>query len=212
MSRRVQQLGAVLGSVALLSLGGSLQASAQITQTGPVYRVTRVIDGDTIVIETGDQVRLIGIDTPEVAESGKPVQCWGDQATYYLASILEGRGVYLTYSPEARRDAFNRILAYVYRVDGNVDINRHLLETGYATNYFQFPHRRLSEFAGVALQARLGEKGIFGPECRGERLLRKPDLVLNPYEPARVALTDSPQLRLLPALNRTATYFEDEGR
>ncbi|HET8863026.1 MAG TPA: thermonuclease family protein, partial [Solirubrobacterales bacterium] len=47
--------------------------------------VTRVIDGDTIEARTGgkvEDVRLIGVDTPETVKPGTPVQCFGPQASH----------------------------------------------------------------------------------------------------------------------------------
>ena len=186
----------------LSPLNFSLSLYAQTT----TYQVVRVIDGDTVVLDTGDQVRLIGIDTPEIAESGKPVECFGDQATYYLTKILEGREVWLTYSGQTRRDAFNRILAYLYRVEGGIDVNKHLLQHGYATNYIRFPHRRQTEFTQTEARTRNAQKGFFGTACQGSRQLTVPI----PTSPApTTALPESPPfLQLAPRANVVTNYYQ----
>lgn len=50
------------------------------SSTSGIFKVTRVIDGDTIEIEGGEHVRYIGIDTPETVDPRKPVQCFGKEA------------------------------------------------------------------------------------------------------------------------------------
>ena len=108
----------------------------------------RVIDGDTIVVSTGDteeKVRLIGIDTPESCspERWKNNE-YGEYASDYTKSLLNGIDtLYLSYDQE-QTDQFGRTLAYVW-LDDNVNtsseqdikaymLNAILLEDGYAMN------------------------------------------------------------------------------
>lgn len=78
--------------------------------------VTRVVDGDTIEVRIGDRiedVRLIGVDTPETVKPGEPVECFGPQASRFAHGLLEGRRVRLVFGVE-RRDVYGRLLAYAY--------------------------------------------------------------------------------------------------
>ena len=78
--------------------------------------VTRVVDGDTIEVRIGDgveDVRLIGIDTPETVKPGAPVECFGPQASRFTHGLLEGKRVRLVFGEE-RRDPYDRLLAYAY--------------------------------------------------------------------------------------------------
>ncbi len=78
--------------------------------------VTRVVDGDTIEVRIGDRaedVRLIGVDTPETVKPGAPVECFGPRASRFSKRLLEGRRVRLVFGVE-RRDAYGRLLAYVH--------------------------------------------------------------------------------------------------
>ena len=43
--------------------------------------VQKVIDGDTIKIDSGENVRFIGVDTPETVHPKKSVQCFGKEAS-----------------------------------------------------------------------------------------------------------------------------------
>ena len=70
------------------------------------YLVTRVVDGDTLELGSGETVRLVGIDTPEVGE------CGYDRATAALARLVSGKQVRLVRSDEDR-DHYGRLLRYV---------------------------------------------------------------------------------------------------
>jgi micrococcal nuclease len=56
-------------------------ATALLLSNGNYRIVERVIDGDTLVLENGERVRLIGVDTPETKDPRKPVQHFGKEAT-----------------------------------------------------------------------------------------------------------------------------------
>ncbi len=93
---------------------------------GPATTVTveRVVDGDTLEVSSGDRVRLIGIDTPEVGE------CGDDEAAAVLRRLVDGRRVTLVAGASQDRDRYGRLLRYV-EVDG-VDANLVLLQRGRA--------------------------------------------------------------------------------
>ncbi len=126
-----------------LGFGGPLVAdtdddSESETDTGPEPSdcgptsavVDHVVDGDTIVLESGDRVRYILVDTPETT-NGKH-DCFGAEAREYNHMLVAGRSVTLAYDRECR-DSYGRLLAYV-TVDelDDLEVNRTLLEDGYA--------------------------------------------------------------------------------
>jgi micrococcal nuclease len=80
-------------------------------------RVSEVIDGDTIEVELPDgrdeDVRYIGIDTPETVKPGSPVECGGPRAHRVNERLVDEREVTLQVGDE-RRDDYGRLLAYVY--------------------------------------------------------------------------------------------------
>lgn len=81
-----------------------------------VALVTRVVDGDTIEVRLdgrSEDVRLIGVDTPETVKPGTPVQCYGERASHFTKQRLTGQRVRLIFGVE-RRDIYGRLLAYVY--------------------------------------------------------------------------------------------------
>lgn len=74
----------------------------------PDLTVTHVVDGDTVVLSTGDRVRLIGIDAPEKG------RCGAARATAFLARMVANRHVTVTNPKEVvDRDRHGRSLAYI---------------------------------------------------------------------------------------------------
>jgi micrococcal nuclease len=121
--------------------------------------VSRVVDGDTVVLQSGERVRYLLVDTPE-STSGKS-ECFGTQARDFNRSLVEGRVVRLHYS-EACTDRYGRLLAYV-TVDGR-EVNARLVEGGYACVLYVPPagESRRSEFKALESSARNAERGLWG--------------------------------------------------
>jgi micrococcal nuclease len=132
---------------------------------GPIQaRVTRVVDGDTIEVELADgsreDVRYIGIDTPETVKPGTPVQCGGPRAHEVNERLVGGKTVTLRFDAE-RRDVYGRLLAYVYLPNGApggrpLFVNAELARRGLARTLTIPPNdsfaplfARLAERAGV---------------------------------------------------------------
>jgi micrococcal nuclease len=64
------------------------------------YKVVRVIDGDTVIINIDGKdkrVRLIGVDTPETVDPRKEVEFYGKEASCFTTNLLKGEEVYLEY-------------------------------------------------------------------------------------------------------------------
>jgi micrococcal nuclease len=128
--------------------------------------VLRVIDGDTftaLVGGTAQRVRVIGIDTPEVAHGGAPAACFGDQARRFAQAFLGGRTVVLVPGPEPR-DRYGRLLA---RVEvGGVDYSRELARRGLARTLAIPPDTsdapELQRLVAAARRARTGLWGACG--------------------------------------------------
>jgi len=120
--------------------------------------VAQVIDGDTIRLESGERIRYLLIDTPEVTE---PVECFGPEATELNRSLVEGKTVQLTYDQECT-DRYDRLLAYV-DLEGR-SINELLLERGYACVLHIRPNgaSRVDEYRQLEEQAEVAMAGMWG--------------------------------------------------
>jgi micrococcal nuclease len=128
-----------------------------------VVPVTRVVDGDTIEVRIGGQledVRLIGVDTPETVKPGTPVQCFGPRASHFAKRLLEGRTVRLVFGVE-RRDVYGRLLAYVHL--GRRFVEAMLVRRGLARSLTIPPNDRFAPlFEGLALRAARAGRGLWG--------------------------------------------------
>lgn len=91
--------------------------------------VTKVVDGDTIVLADGTVVRYIGVDAPERQVYGHKKEMLSEEATMFNARLVAGRSVLLQFDARLR-DAYNRLLAYVF-VEGRL-VNAELVRWGYA--------------------------------------------------------------------------------
>jgi len=148
--------------VALLvaSFLGSDGGSGGDPVTGHVVtaKVERVIDGDTIEVSIDgldEDVRYIGMDTPETVKPGTPVQCYGPEASAENHRLVEGQSVRLVFDAE-RRDDYGRLLAYVH-ARGRF-VNAVLVRAGFART-LTFPPN--TDHAGLfrRLQNRAAESG-----------------------------------------------------
>jgi micrococcal nuclease len=125
--------------------------------------VVRAVDGDTIeVLVDGEHedVRYIGVDTPETVKPGTPVQCFGPRAHRFNARLVTHRRVRLVFGVE-RRDVYGRLLAYVFL--GDRFVNAELARRGLARTLTIPPNdrfaRRFKRLQSVA--ARAG-RGLWG--------------------------------------------------
>ncbi len=126
---------------------------------GPWRTVTRVVDGDTIILNGRERVRLIGVDTPETVDPRRPVQYFGKEASAFTKRMVEGKKVRLEYD-QTRKDRYGRTLAYVYLEDGT-HLNAEIVKQGYGHAYTRFPFRYLGDFRRYESAARKAGKGLW---------------------------------------------------
>lgn len=141
--------------------------------------VVRAVDGDTLLVrlDGGDleDVRLIGVDTPETVKPGTPVQCFGPRGSAFEHRVAEGRRVRLRVGAEPR-DVYGRLLAYVYlrpgwRLSDNPEraahrelfLNANLVRRGLARTLAIPPNTRFAErFAALQGAAARAARGLWG--------------------------------------------------
>jgi endonuclease YncB( thermonuclease family) len=142
-------------------------------QTGPAVKavVDHVADGDTISVRLhgrDQEVRLIGIDTPESVRPGVPVECGAIAASNAMKHMLSpGDRVRLVADPsQDRRDQYGRLLRYVER--GGRDVGERQVAKGNANVYvFDNPFARLSVYNAAEERARDANRGVWG-RCDGD--------------------------------------------
>jgi micrococcal nuclease len=164
IGRAGPSLGAVLLLVALVVIGlrgcGEDGAGGREGGSGKPMRaeVVDVIDGDTIEVSLDgevEDVRYIGVDTPESVTPGEPVECFGKAASEENERLVAGETVRLAFDAE-RRDRYGRLLAYVHA--GDVFVNGELVERGFARTLEIEPNTSRAERLG-RLEAEAGREG-----------------------------------------------------
>lgn len=121
----------------------------------PELELAEVVDGDTLrlrVAGTVEEVRLVGVNTPEFGE------CYAEDATAALAELVAGGELRVELAGTGERDRFGRLLRYVYA--GENLINLDLVETGAGLALFgDHPQQRV--FAAAGDRARLAGLGMW---------------------------------------------------
>jgi micrococcal nuclease len=124
--------------------------------------VVRAVDGDTIEARIDgriEDVRYIGVDTPETVKPGTPVQCFGHRASDFDRRLVERRRLRLVFGVE-RRDVYGRLLAYAYI--GHTFVNAALVRRGLART-LAIPPNTLHEalFERLELGAARAGRGLW---------------------------------------------------
>lgn len=133
--------------------------------------VEYVVDGDTVDIVingTEERVRLIGIDTPEIAhDDGSPAECFGPEAAAFTAEQLPvGTEVRLE-RDIVGRDDYGRLLAYVYRRSDDLLVNEAIAAGGYAQPLTIAPNDAYTQrFVDASIAAEAAGLGLWGA-CAG---------------------------------------------
>ncbi len=145
------------------------QTAATVRGPGSVVANASVVhlsDGDTVTVQFADggqeNVRLIGIDTPETKRPNTPIQCFGPEASHFTAALIPvGTAVRIERDVE-ERDRYGRLLAYIYRASDGLFVNLALARNGYA-NLLTYPPNvaHVDQFADAVSAARDEQRGLW---------------------------------------------------
>ncbi|MDP3725411.1 MAG: thermonuclease family protein [Nanoarchaeota archaeon] len=134
----------------------------EILPPGEPAKVIKVLDGDTILIEGGEQVRYIGIDAPENTLENTSV-CYANESKEANKKLVEGKIVRLIRDTN-NRDPLNRLLRYVYveTADGAVMVNERLVKEGAAKATPYPPDVKFAtRFATIETEAKMKKTGLW---------------------------------------------------
>jgi micrococcal nuclease len=152
---------------ALAALAAGCAQTGTPAGAGGGGTVVRVVDGDTLtalIDGRREEVRLLGIDTPEVHRPDTPVQCYGPQASARTRALLPpDTSIRVVTDPsQDRRDRYGRLLAYVYREPDGAFVNAQLVRDGYARTLTIAPNvAHANQFAQLARSARQSGRGLW---------------------------------------------------
>lgn len=137
------------------------QTTVLIDAYRQLYSVKHVYDGDTIILENDQRVRLLGINTPEIASRHRDEEPGGVAAKIWLQDRIKSQKVYLEHDQE-KQDKYQRLLAHVFLSDGT-HLNLELIKKGLAFMSIIPPNLRYVEtFSRAQKQAEAQKLGIWG--------------------------------------------------
>lgn len=143
------------------------------TTTPDTYFVQKVVDGDTVDVYMNGKatrLRLIGMDTPEVVDPRKPVQCYGREASAEGHKLLENQWLRLEYDAvTGKTDIYGRTLAYIFLPDGTL-YNEFMIRNGFAHeyDYQNQKYKYRTRFQAAQKSARAENLGFWSPQtCNG---------------------------------------------
>lgn len=138
-----------------------------------IRRIIDIIDGDTIILNGGERVRLVGVNTPEMNSGGSPEPC-AVEAKSFTHSRANNRDCYLVYNTSVgdSLDYYHRTLAFVHILPDSSCLNIEIVRNGWSEFYDNYPVRadyaaRLASAETAAANAGLG---IWNPSvnCSGK--------------------------------------------
>ena len=125
-----------------------------LTCFGTTVKVTRVIDGDTFETETGEKVRLVGINAPEISD------IFVEEAKQPLISLIDGKTIDLEPDHISNdRDRYGRLLRYV--IYNNSDINKQMLLDGFAFAYLKYHFDKETEYRQAQITSKANNVGMW---------------------------------------------------
>ncbi len=144
-----------------------------------LYPVAEVVDGDTLKINIAGHVittRLLGVNTPEVVDPRKPIECYGKEASEESKKLMTGKSVFVAVNQNYERvDKFGRLLAYVWlafdlnktslSTSSALFVNNYLIKEGYGREYTfnsKKPYQYQKIFTEGEMNAKKLKKGLWG--------------------------------------------------
>ena len=141
------------------------------TDSRQIATLVKVVDGDTIAVSINgksETIRIIGIDTPEVVDPRKTVECFGKEASEFARITLQDNKTVLLESDPTQgdRDKYQRLLRYVWIDDGEVDFGKFMIGAGYASEYtYNIPYKYQNEYKTAEREPRDAKKGLWADDA-----------------------------------------------
>jgi micrococcal nuclease len=144
--------GLVVRVLLVCLIVGCIHQPDTISSTEDTISCAAIIDGDTFRLETGQPVRLIGIDAPELLQPG------GEKSREYLAHLIWGKNITLAKGSE-NRDKYNRLLRFVYI--GDLCVNEEMIKQGYAEARYLSENTIREYYIQLEIEAETARAGLW---------------------------------------------------
>jgi len=201
----------------ILACAGPVAVAAEKARLDLVERaqVVEVIDGDTVRLDDGREVRLVGIQAPKLPLGRTGFEAWplADEAKEALADLALGRAVGLGYGGR-RVDRHGRALAHLYLLDAAGEaglwLEGAMLEAGLARVYSFADNRALvAEMLDRERQARTGRRGIWADPFYAVRSPEGVDGNVGSFQLVEGIVVDAAEVRGRIYLNFGADWKSD---
>ncbi|OAB40800.1 thermonuclease family protein [Paenibacillus glacialis] len=127
-----------------------------------ITTIKRIVDGDTFETGSGQKVRLIGVNTPEVFGE---VQYYGQEASDFSKQRLKGQTVYL-FKDVSETDKYDRLLRFVFIKDDPIMFNETLIVQGNANTMSISPNVLFTKkFSSLKREAQSKQIGLWGKDA-----------------------------------------------
>ncbi|MBO3277836.1 thermonuclease family protein [Pseudomonas schmalbachii] len=147
----------------LVNFASDLSAATCSAPRSPeTVRVARVVDGDTLKLADGRSVRLIGVNAPELAHHGRPVEPFAEAARRRLQQLVAANDGEVGLVPGRQgKDRYGRTLAHAFDSSG-ANIEAQLLGEGLGYLVAVAPNTELTTCQQAAeRQARAAGLGLW---------------------------------------------------
>ena len=149
----------------------STNESTPTTDIRQQAKLVKVVDGDTISVSINgksETIRIIGIDTPEIDDPKKTVECFGEKATEMArVTFRNDKTVLLEADPsQGDRDKYQRLLRYIWIGDGQIDFGKFMIGDGYASEYtYDLPYKYQKVYKEAESKALEAKKGLWADDA-----------------------------------------------
>lgn len=173
-------------------------------------RVAEIVDGDTVFLDDGTEVRLVGLQAPKLPLGRRGFAAWplADEARDRLAALVLGRQVSLAYGGR-RIDRHGRALAHLVRDDG-LWIQDAMLADGMARVYsFEDNRMAVDRMLAAERRARATGRGIWGHPFYAIRTAGETGALLDSFQVVEAVVLDAAEVRRRVYLNFGADWRDD---
>lgn len=195
----------------LVGLLSSIPVLAADVAPGETVAVREVIDGDTLVLESGGSVRLVGIQAPKLPLGRPDFAEWplAEAARAALSDLTRGQSVTLSFGG-ARADRYGRLLAQLHRQSDGVLVQGEMLARGMARVYTFSDNRALAaEMLAIEAAARAAKRGIWRHPFYAVRGVDEMDLFIDSFQLIEGKILKTAKIRDYIFLNFGADYRTD---
>ncbi len=192
-------------------LGAAPAGAAAGVERDGAATVREVIDGDTLTLDNGETVRLVGVQAPKLPLDRPHFAKWplADEARAALIELSKDQPVRLSYGG-ARRDRYNRLLAHLHRATDDRWLQGEMLSLGMARVYTFSDNRALAgEMLALEQAARAARRGIWADEFYQVRQVEELEPLIDSFQLVEGKILNSAKLRDYIFLNFGTDYRTD---